>query len=163
MASLLEGFGHLFGDMNLLVAVDGSEEADEALAYAIAIAEALDASITVVHGVNPTTYDIGGSEPIAGLGDADERLIAESLEDAERRGLDVLDEAEGLAEDLGHEVETHLLYGDPVEVVTNFAEDEDFDAIYVGHRGRSERTDMMIGSVAKGLVGRATVPVTVVR
>lgn len=149
--------------MNLLVAVDGSAEADDALAYAIDIADALDGELTLVHAVNPTTDDVGGRDPIAGLGDADERLIAESLEDAERRGLEVQEDAAGLAEDRGHDVDTQLLYGDPVEVVTDVAEDEDVDAIYVGHRGRSERTDMMIGSVAKELVGRATVPVTVVR
>jgi nucleotide-binding universal stress UspA family protein len=149
--------------MKFLVAVDGSAEAEDALAYAIDFAEAVDATVTAVYAVNPTTYDVGGSDPIAGLGDADERLIAESLEDAESRGLEVLNSVEELADELGHAVETELLYGDPVEVVTEFAEDSDVDAIYVGHRGRSERTDMMVGSVAKGLVGRARVPVTVVR
>nr|WP_128475927.1 universal stress protein [Halorussus pelagicus] len=76
------------------------------------------------------------------------------------------------------EVETGLLYGEPVEVITEFAEGRDSssgrarsddadiegdDAIFVGHRGLSERYEGLVGSTAKEIVGRATVPVTVVR
>lgn len=149
--------------MKLLVAVDGSEEADDAITYAADIAAAMDASLTLAHTVEPAAYDTGGSDPISTLSDADRRLIVESLEDAERRGIDLLEEAAEFARELGQDVETELLYGDPVEELTDFAEERDFDAIYVGHRGRSERAGMMLGSTAKALAERATVPVTVVR
>lgn len=149
--------------MRYLVAVDGSDEAERALAYATDVADALDGSITVVHVADPYVYDEGGTEPISTFADADERLVAESLEDAEQRGFAILDSAAALADDLGHEIETELLYGHPVSAVTDYAKLEGFDAIYVGHRGRSERASSLVGSVAKGLVERATVPVTVVR
>jgi nucleotide-binding universal stress UspA family protein len=149
--------------MKFLVAADGSREADDALAYAIEIADAVDASVTVAYAVDPSVYDEGGSDPIATLSDADERLVVESVEDAEEHGLDVLEEAAESAADRGRDVETELLYGDPVETLTDFADDEGFDAIYIGHRGRSERTGLLLGSVAKDVVERATVPVTVVR
>lgn len=149
--------------MNLLVAVDGSDEADEAIAYAAEVAEAMGASLTLAHTVDPAAYETGGSEPIASFSDADRRLIVESLEDAERRGIDLLEEAAEFARELGHEVETELLYGDPVEELTDFAEERDVDAIYLGHRGRSERAGVMLGSTAEAVAERATVPVTVVR
>ena len=149
--------------MKLLVAIDGSAEAENALAYATDIADATSGSITIVYAVDPAVYEAGGIEPISTLSDADQRLIIESIEDAEERGLNILDGAVELAERLGYGIETELLYGDPVTEITDFAEDEGFDTIYVGHRGRSERTDLMIGSVAKEVVERATVPVTVVR
>lgn len=149
--------------MRLLVACDGSEESEKALAYATDIADATDGSITVVHVLNPTVYDEGGSEPISTMADAEERLVVESVSDAEDRGLELLDEAETLAAEFGHEVETELLYGDPVRELTNYAETEGFDTICVGHVGRSERADLMLGSVAKAVVARSTVPVTVVR
>jgi len=149
--------------MKFLVATDGSEEANSALAYATDISDAMEGSITVVYAVDPAVYDTGGSEPISGLSDADRRLVVENIEDAEDRGLDILDEAARFAEDLGYEVETELLYGTPVAEVTDYAEEKGFDAIFVGHHGRSERTDRMLGSVAKEIVERATVPVTVVR
>lgn len=149
--------------MKHLVAFDGSDEASNALAYATDIADAVDGEITVVNVADPYVYDEGGTEPISTFADADERLIAESLEDAEQRALAVLQRVEGLADDLGHEIETDLLYGDPVSEIATYAKAEEFDAIYVGHRGRSERGELLLGSVAKGLVERATVPVTVVR
>jgi len=149
--------------MKLLVAVDGSEESRQALAYATDIADATDGSIVVVHAVDPSAYDQGGTEPVATPADADRRLILESVEDAEARGLDLLDDAAAFARELGWDVETELLYGDPVTAVTDYAEAESVDTVYVGHRGRSERTDRMFGSVAKALVERASVPVTVVR
>jgi nucleotide-binding universal stress UspA family protein len=149
--------------MQLLVAVDGSDEAEEAITYAAGVADAMDASMTLAHAVEPAAYDTGGSEPISSLSDADRRLVVESLEDAETRGIDLLAESAEFAGDPGHEVETELLYGDPVEELTDFAEENGFDAIFVGHRGRSERAGLMLGSVAKALVERATVPVTVVR
>lgn len=149
--------------MKLLVAVDGSQESKHALEYATDIADATGGSITAVHAVDPDVYEEGGSEPISGLSDADQRLLIRSVADAEERGLDILDDAARMAEAFGVELATELLYGDPVREITDYAEEAGFDTIYVGHRGRSERTDLMIGSVAKTLVERATVPVTVVR
>lgn len=149
--------------MNLLVAVDGSDEAEAALAYAADIASAVDGSITVVHAVEPTIYDEGGREPAATLSEAERRLIVESVEDAEERGLDVIEDAAEFAGERGLDVRTGLVYGDPVPAITDYAAEEGFDAIYVGHRGRSERAERVLGSVATGIVRRATVPVTVVR
>ncbi|GAB6861400.1 universal stress protein [Haloplanus litoreus] len=149
--------------MKLLVAVDGSEEANEALAYATDIADATNGSVTVAYAVDPAIYDRGGTGPISSLSDAEQRLVIENIEDTENRGLEVLDDATDFAADLGQEVETELLYGTPVVAITDFAEEEGFDTIVVGHRGRSERTERLLGSVAKGIVERTTVTVTVVR
>lgn len=149
--------------MEILVAVDGSDESNAALARALDIADAADGSVTVAYAVDPSVYDLGGAEPVSGRSDADRRLIMESVEDTETRGLDLLDDAAAVAAERGQSVETELLYGDPVRAITSFAESEGFDAIYVGHRGRSERTERLMGSVAKGIVERTTLTVTVVR
>jgi len=149
--------------MKFIVAVDGSEEGEAALAYATDVADAVDGSITVVYAVDPDIYEEGGSEPVEGIADAQDRLIIQSVEDAEERGLDILDAAASFALELGHSVETELLYGDPVREITDYAEDGGFDGIFIGHRGLSERVERVLGSVAKGVVERATVPVTVVR
>ena len=149
--------------MRILVAVDGSREADEALAHATDIADAMDGSITAAYAVDPDVYEVRDSEPISDLSDADRRLLLEGVEDAESRGLKILDEAQNFAGELGAEIQTELLYGDPVAEITDHAEREGFDAVFVGHRGRSEHAERMLGSVAKAIVERATVPVTVVR
>ncbi|RQG96436.1 universal stress protein [Natrarchaeobius chitinivorans] len=149
--------------MKLLVAVDGSDEAENALEYAVNIATAVDGSITVVHAIDPVVYEEGGSEPISTLSDADQRLILEALEDTEQRGIEILEAAIAHGDELGYDVDSELLYGDPVTEIPDYADAEGFDAIYVGHRGRSERLESILGSVAKTLVERSNVPVTVVR
>jgi len=91
------------------------------------------------------------------LSDADQRLLLESSEDAEQRGVAILEDMGDFA------VEEELLDGDPSTDIPDDAVTEGFDAIYLGHRDRSERMERLLGSVANVIVERATVPVTVVR
>ena len=149
--------------MNFIVAVDGSEAADRALDYALTMLEPLDATVTIVHSVEPHVVVEGGQEPIAGVPTAGDRIVAESLEDAEERGEQVLEEARQRATDAGVESTTELLYGNPVDALTSYAGDIDADGIFVGHRGISKQYEGLAGSVAKELVERAACPVTVVR
>ena len=147
--------------MRYLVAVDGSEQSDAALEHAIAMADGED-DIAVAHAVDPDVYSTGGTAPFSDLDDANERLLIETVEDAERRGEDILEDAVALAAEYDVEVTTELLYGDPLEVIHDHAVREGYDHIVVGHRGLSERAEAVAGSVAKGIVARTTIPVTVV-
>ncbi len=146
-----------------VVAFDGSEASERALEHAIRVASGLDASLTAVYAVNPQVYSSGGDAPVRSRSDADRRLVVEAVEDAERRGEEILERAAARAEDDDYAVETELLYGAPVAAVADFAEDEGYDGIFVGHKGLSESYERVLGSVAKGLVERSRVPVTVVR
>ena len=148
--------------MDLLVAVDGSEESNRALAYATNIANATDGSITLVHAIEPDIYDTGGGEPIS-ESDRRDRLIIDSFDAAEEEGQEILDEAIEFAAERGQTVSGELRYGQPARIITDYAEEGAFETIYVGHRGRSERTIEFLGSVARDIVEHATVPVTVVR
>jgi len=149
--------------MKFVVAVDGSDASDRALDHAVAMAAAAGGELTVVHAVDPDVYDTGGPDPEGDRSEAERRLIVEDVEDAENRGEEILEDAAERAGDAGLAVETELLYGNPVETVPSFATGEEYDGIFVGHRGLSEREERVLGSVAKGLVERAGVPVTVVR
>lgn len=149
--------------MNLLVGYDASDEATQALEYAIDIATALDATVTVGHVIEPSVLEVLESEPITTLSDADGRLIIERIEDAENRGLRLLERAEETATEHAFPVETVMLYGDPARELVRIADEEEFDGIVVGNRGRSPRMGYLMGSVARAIVERATVPVTVVR
>jgi nucleotide-binding universal stress UspA family protein len=149
--------------MKFLVAVDGSEASDAALDHAIEIVSLLDGSLTVVHAVEPNVEVQGGSGSIDGFAEANDRIVEEPIEDAEARGERVLEEAASLVRESDVPVETDLLYGDPLETVPEYAEKNGYAGIFVGHRGLSDRYEEMVGSVAKGLIERASVPVTVVR
>lgn len=148
--------------MKLLVAIDGSEESNRALAAAVDIASVTDGSITLIHAIEPDIYDAGGVEP-GSVSERRDRLIIDSLDSAEEQGQSILDEAIAFAEESGLQVSGELRYGRPAQIITEFADEGDFDAIYLGHRGLSERTIEFLGSVARDVVERANVPVTVVR
>jgi nucleotide-binding universal stress UspA family protein len=148
--------------MTFLVAVDGSNASDHALAYATDLAARLDTDLYVVHAVEPAVVDTGGDEP-TDFDDAAGRLVAEAVEDAEANAERVLEEAAEYAAEAGVAAETELLYGPPLQVIPDVTEREAVEGLFVGHRGLSGRYEGLVGSVAKGLVERSAVPVTVVR
>lgn len=148
--------------MHLAVAVDGSAASERALLHAIELATATGGRLTAVHAVDPAVRDRGGEDPVAGLADAQGRLLTEPIEDAERRGERVLDNAAGIAADDGVELDTELLYGDPVGAISDYLDGEDVDGLVIGHRGLSRHAEDRMGSVAKDMIGRSPVPVTVV-
>ena len=149
--------------MEYLVAVDGSEPSTHALDHAIEFASRADAALCVVYAVEPRVLVEGTGEEAPTNAAVGQRIYTENLEVAEERGEDVLADARATVEDAGLSVETALLYGDPVDSIAEYAESEGVDGIVVGHRGLSTQVERMVGSVAKGLVANAAVPVTVVK
>jgi len=149
--------------MRFAVAIDGSAESDRALDHAVEMASAAGAELTAVHSVDPDVYDAGGADPPSGRSEYDDRLVVESVDDAERRGERLLDDAVERAGDAGLDIDAEVLYGDPVRTIPDFATTEGYDGVFVGHRGLSEAQERVLGSVAKGIVERSSLPVTVVR
>ncbi|USZ68166.1 universal stress protein [Halorussus salilacus] len=164
--------------MKYLVAVDGSESSMDALRHAVELAAATGAEVEAATVVVPEQFFAGGDGPPTSLAEADEALVAADIEDAETEAQAVLEEAEAVGDRAGVEVEAGMLYGEPVDELVEYAEGrspsssrtqsddaerEGVDAIFVGHRGLSEEHEGRVGSTAKDIVGRATVPVTVVR
>jgi len=108
-------------------------------------------------------YDRGRREPPFSRSGFEDRLIVESVGDAEARCERLLDDALERASDAGLEVDTEPLYGDPVETIPDYATTKGYDGIFVGHRDLSDGHERVLGSVAKGVVERSSFPVTVVR
>ncbi|MBP1923361.1 nucleotide-binding universal stress UspA family protein [Halorubrum alkaliphilum] len=143
--------------MRYLVATDGSTLGDEAVRHAARGAVAFDATLVIVHVLTPDSELIDGT------------LILPGEEAAVEEGERVLEGARAVAEevaeaeDAGIAIETELLTGRPADAITSFADETGVDAIHVGHRGLSEEREQVVGSVAKSVVDKATVPVTVIR
>lgn len=148
--------------MDFVVATDGSEQSETALGHAIDLAEATDGTLTIVHVVTPEIQTQGGSSPVVDPTHAADRLLVEDVEDAEVRGERILENAAALAEDRDTTADTALLHGDPVDAISSYAEEIGADGVVVGHRGLTRRAEEHLGSVAKSLVERSPVPVTVV-
>ncbi|SMO46465.1 universal stress protein [Halorubrum cibi] len=143
--------------MRYLIATDGSTLGDEAVRYAARQAVAFDATLVIAHVLTPDSELIDGMLVLPG----EEAAVEEGervLENARSVAVDVAD-GEGAEID----VETQLLTGRPADAITEFADETAADAIYVGHRGLSEEREQVVGSVAKSVVDKAVVPVTVIR
>jgi len=142
--------------MRYLVAVDGSVESDQAVEYAATHAAALDATLEIAHVLEPETELVDGEIVLPG-GDRAMDIGEQVLNRARQRAVDHVASEEELP------TETKLLTGRPSDAIADYADRADVDAVYVGHRGLSEEREQVVGSVAKSVVDKATVPVTVIR
>ena len=138
---------------HLLVPLDGSEQADEALAYTYE--EFPEARATLLHVVNPARAGYGAQ---AGLPSFSE----EWYEKAEAAAEELFVEACQAAPE-GVKVETATEVGQPARTIVEFADEGGVDAIVIGSHGRQGISRVLLGSVAENVVRRADVPVTVVR
>jgi nucleotide-binding universal stress UspA family protein len=139
---------------HVLVPLDGSPLADDALIHAL---ETFDCSITVLNVVTP--LDSSMSE--GGIVEPGE----ERKETARERADSIIDRATQQAAKAGYEVDTAVETGDPADTIVGFAESEGVDHIVMGGHGgdRRELTRRLLGTVATDVVGGAPMSVTVVR
>ncbi len=141
--------------MTYLVATDGSTESDEAVRYAARQAVAFYQTLEIVHVLTPDSELVDGTIILPG-----EDAAVEAGEGVLTNAVTIAEEAVG---DEPIDVETQLLTGRPADAITDYAEETAAEAIYVGHRGLSEEREQVVGSVAKSVVDKADVPVTVIR
>ncbi len=137
----------------ILLATDGSEEAEMAALRAVELADATESELHVVHvGLLPLTPPY---PEVLGW--------REDLEWAEREARELLDAQAKKVEDAGGTVaEVHLREEQPAEIVA-LAEELGAYLIVVGNRGRGGIRRALTGSVSDWVVGHAHCPVLVVR
>jgi len=138
----------------VLVPLDGSPLADDALVHAL---ETFDCPTTVLNVVTPldSSMSEGGIvEPGEGR-----------KESARERADSIVDRAKQRATEAGYDVETAIETGDPADTIVEFAEESGVDHIVMGGHGgeRHELTRRLLGTVATDVVGGAPMSVTVVR
>lgn len=139
---------------HVLVALDGSPLADDALEFAL---EVFDCRVTVLTVVTPLDADMsegGVLEPGEGR-----------LEAAEERAERVIERARDRAAAVDRTVETAVETGNPAEAILASVEASDVDHVVMGGHGGSESGTLrrLLGTVTTAVVGEAAVPVTVVR
>lgn len=122
----------------ICVGVDGSDSARRAVTVGIAIAEATDATIDVVH----VTADDGDAE----------------APEAEA----VLDALAAVLEDASVPVERHAPDGDPAGTLVRFAEDSEADLLVLGRRGLGGVADRLLGSTVHSVLRQSDHPVLTV-
>jgi len=136
---------------HVLVAFDGSPEAELALAHAVAMAQVYRAKLTVVAVVPPPPL-LAWQAPggMRGMHQSEQKELAQRLRAA----------ADGVPDDLS--VTTQLLDGDPAREILHHAREGNHDVIVMGSRGRGRVTAALLGSVSNRVMHDATVPVIVI-
>jgi nucleotide-binding universal stress UspA family protein len=135
----------------VLVAMDGSEVAEQALEYALDVFP--DASITVLTVVGEPSAMFGKATAIA-LSDDPAGSMAEYAEP-------VVDRAREIAARHDAEIDVEIGNGHPARVILDAV--DDYETVILGSHGGSLSDRLFVGNVAEKVVRRSPVPVTVVR
>ena len=136
----------------IVVGVDGSEQAERALQYAVVEADAWGADLTAVAGV-PMASMTG---VLAWLPAAvDHEQVLRDLQE----GLNVVVDR-ALVDHPGLTVRRHALDGTGAELLTEFSEATDL--IVLGSRGRGGFTGLLLGSTSQAVLHHAQCPVMIV-
>jgi nucleotide-binding universal stress UspA family protein len=137
----------------ILVPVDGTPQSTAALQEALKFAGACGSALRLVYVCEALSYTL--AEGPIDLADA-----------VRRQGQQVLDEAVAKAREAGVSAERALIEAGDQRVAAVIAEEavrSGSDLIMMGTHGRRGFEHFMLGSVAEGVLRRATVPVLLLR
>lgn len=147
--------GYLSG--RILLATDGSQEAEAASRVAIEISATAGSELHVLFALQteekpPYNYPMMGER------------WTESLEQAKHKAREFVDERAGRIESEGVTVkDAHLAFGAPDEEIVKLGEELEAGLIVVGSRGLGGVKRALMGSVSDSVVRHAHGPVLVVR
>lgn len=137
--------------MKILVAIDGSECSVRAVEFAASLASMTGSTmgiLNVIPHVKTTKEDLI-------------ILMKEELGTPEKAGKKYLDHARELSEKAGVTPELILKEGNPPDIIIE--ESAAYDLLVVGSHGKGAFDEILLGSISRKIVHRATIPVTVVK
>lgn len=142
----------------LMVCMDGSDEAWEALSLAKDLAARCDSTRIVAVHIVPTGAALGG------LMDEDGDMAqAQFIEYLEEQGELLLAKTEEELRSLDIEVELLLNHGTPGIEIVRTAKEHSVDLILIGNRGLTGLASMLLGSVSERVARTAPCSVMIVR
>jgi nucleotide-binding universal stress UspA family protein len=151
--------------LRILVAVDGSMEADAAVRTVAERMWPAGTNVRIVTAVNPSLLSAITSAPLPAEQEA-------AATDENVQNGNVNDRIEKLLEDYkaivsqngtGLTVSTQVMSGDPKRILVNEAERWGADSIFMGSRGLNRLERLLLGSVSTAVASRAHCSVEVVR
>jgi len=146
---------------NILVAVDGSENSNRALDFAIDLAEKYSAAITVLNVSEPPVMGTVPLEPTTVSGDS----MALFAKDLRRIHEDILSKAVAHTKEVNPKVAvlSKLREGNPASEIVAEAKESAFDIVVVGHRGAGRMREIFLGNISEKVSHLASCPVVIVR
>jgi nucleotide-binding universal stress UspA family protein len=136
---------------HVLVAFDGSPDAELALEHAVGLSQVFHARLALVAVVPPPpSFAWQAPGGVRAAHDAQQRELDQALRAA----------ADGVPDDMS--LTTRLLDGDPAREILRAAREGEHDLIVMGSRGRGRVTTALLGSVSNHVMHDAEVPVIVI-
>ncbi|MFC6940685.1 universal stress protein [Salinirubellus sp. GCM10025818] len=132
----------------IVIAVDGSDEAQRAARRGLQLAQVFDATAAVLSVVEQKALRLTETSAV-------KTQLRERRESA-------ITEIEELASELGHPVTTTLTEGKPAVQISEYAAEQDADLIVVGRQGLTGLGRRLLGGVTEQVLHRSDVPVLVV-
>ena len=139
---------------HILVPTDFSEYADYALDYAIELAQALQARLTVLYVFHLSSLALGEAPPT---------VLDDTLTAMETKAQQQTQMALTRVQNSGLQGDSVIVEGIPSQMIIETAESKDVDLIVIGTHGRTGLTHILMGSVAEEVVRLAPCPVLVTR
>ncbi|KAB1187303.1 MULTISPECIES: universal stress protein [Haloferax] len=130
---------------HILVPVDGSPEAENAVGHAVHLADAVDAAIHALYVAGAPSGD-----------ESKDRAVAE-------RGRRALEDVRERAEEHGLTVDTTVADGEPAATIAEYADTTNADLIVMGTHGRDGVDRLLNGSVAERVGRHVSIPVMTIR
>ena len=151
----------------ILLATDGSGEAELATRTAVDLARMSDSELHVIHVMDaapsPALIYPEATDP-EGVELPDPILQQDLARRAEQLGRQILDaEAERVRSVGGTVAQTHLAMGDTPREIVHLAEDLEAGLVVMGSRGHGGIRRALMGSVSDSVVRHAHCPVLIVR
>lgn len=155
----------------ILYATDLSETAKKAARYALSLAHEYGAELTVVNVVPDLVeemsagmgYDLVGHFGQDKLNSFYQEGLAESKNAMIDRVQNVLMEASEELENCSVQPRVEVKVGHPVKEIVDTVTGGGYDLVVLGTHGHSMLDDLLLGSVARGVVKKSPVPVLTVR
>jgi nucleotide-binding universal stress UspA family protein len=137
----------------ILLPLDGSAIAEQALPHAIALVERFQAELIILRTFEPLAEKIGMMGDLVKRAEDVTRAIAEKY----------IENISASVQERGIRVKSIIIEGRPHSEIVRFAETEQVDLIVISTHGQSGLTRWLMGSVADRVARGVSVPVLLVR
>lgn len=152
----------------ILYATDLSKSAKAALAWAMTLAEQADATVSVIHIVPDVIeemsasmgYDLAAHYDMGRLAGLNEEGENKAVDSIKNRIAEMKDELPDCSLEFG---EIIVKAGHPVQQIIETAVNGNYDMVVMGTHGHSLIDDLLLGSVARGVVHKCPIPVLTIR
>ena len=151
----------------ILYATDLSESARAAMTWAMSLAEKYEATVTIIHVLPDLAsmgYDLSvhfNAEQLAQINDDGQGKAVESIRERVKSVCEeIKDNLPSCRVDVNHIL---IKTGHPVQEIIAAADDGEYDIVVMGTHGHSLIGDLLLGSVARGVVHKCRIPVLTIK